>query len=203
LSRQGPDPQRTVTGALAAAVLAVLVIVGGALAGFALAGLSSSVADRPLVDPVLILTPSPAVLPQSDVSGEDLARLPRYPGSWRTEYQQETQGNSLVTDVGYVTDAELDDVRGFYRRVFREQGWDVAELDFSLTQWLFVVSSGAETAIVALKSHEQTVVIDVELEQPLPAPTTAPASMPIEQPIVPAPPPPLPPGDGDDDDYDD
>jgi hypothetical protein len=195
LSVHRAQRRRSRLGAVVATLLVALVIVGGAAAGFMLAGIPSAFAESP--PPSAAVAPTP-VLPAQDAAGDDLATLPRYPASVRTSYQQEVQGTTVVTAVAYVTDAELDDVRGFYRRIFRELGWEVAELDFSLTQWVFVISSGAETALVVLTNSGGTVTIELELEQPQETePSTAPAA-----PLPPAPPPP-PPGDGDDDDLDD
>jgi hypothetical protein len=172
-----------------------------AAAGFAAAGLIPARPESPSSDSAPAVTMPPAVLPAADAAGEDLLGLPRFPGSVRTAFHREVQGGALVTDVEYVADAELDDVRGFYRVTFRQYGWEVIELDFSLTQWVFLVSMGQDVALVAFEAQAATVTIEIELEQPQPVPTAVPQPSAPTAPVVPPPPPPPPPV-GDDDAYD-
>jgi hypothetical protein len=200
---QDPALQRpSRPGALAAAALVVLVIAGAAAVGFAVAGLIPASFQPASTGSSAAIAATPVPLPAADVTGEDLVALPRYPGSWRTAFHRETQGGTLVTNLAYVTDAELDDVRGYYRGVFRQHGWEVIELDFSLTQWVFLVSSGQDVALVTFESQEGNVVIEVELEQPQLITTTPPQPSVPAVPVRPAPPPPAPPAedDGSDDD---
>ena len=181
--------------AAVAALVAALAIAGGAAAGVLLA---DRLPDRG-PDPA---SPSPApseeMPPAADVRGRDLADLPRYPGSVRTDYLRERQGSTQVTAIVYTAaGADLDDVRAFYRRVFRERDWELIELDFSGGEWIFLVESKARVALVEIEDHRQQVIVEIELERPIPARTPPSAATPRPQPPAPAPPPP---GDDDDDD---
>jgi hypothetical protein len=97
----------------------------------------------------------------------------------------------VVTEVQYLAAAELDEVRSFYRRTFREYGWRVVELDFTRGEWVFLVSSGRRVAFVEIEPHGALIEVDVELEVPAPTPRPRPDR------------PPPPPGDDEDDDGDD
>jgi hypothetical protein len=178
------------------------VIAGAAAVGFAAAGLIPASVQPASSGPSSAVAATPVALPAADVAGEDLVALPRYPRSWRTAFHREMQGGTLVTNLAYVTDAELDDVRGYYRGVFRQHDWEVIELDFSLTQWVFLVSSGQDVALVTFESQEGNVVIEVELEQPQPITTAPPQPSVPAVPVRPPPPPPAPPADDDGSDDD-
>ena len=117
---------------------------------------------------------SPAALPAADVAGEDFVALPRYPGSWRTAFHREMQGGTLVTDLAYVTDADVADVHGFYRGVFRQHGWEVIELDFSLTPVGVPGVMRPGCGPRRLRESGGNRVIEIELEQPQPDQTSAP-----------------------------
>jgi hypothetical protein len=94
----------------------------------------------------------------------------------------------------YLVSAELDDVRSFYRRTFREHGWEVVELDFTRGEWVFLVSSGRRVALVEIEPRGPFIEIDLELEV---------SARPPRPPSSPEPPPPPPPPDDDDGDDDD
>jgi hypothetical protein len=180
------------------ALLAVLAIAGGAaLGGF--------VVDRiPLRTPeAAVATPAPtATLPSEDVAGDSIAGLPRYPGSVRTAYLQERQGETAVVAAEYVTGAELDDVRAFYRRAFREHDWELVELDFATGEWIFLIQRGARVALVEIEDHGHRTVIEVEAEEPVRSGDSKASATPRPTP-TPQPPPPAqsaPPDDDDDDD---
>ena len=167
-------------------VAAVVLVVAAAWLGLL-------VADR-LLDPSTAVeqpTPTPtAALPDVDVAGEDLPDLARYPGSVRTAYLHEPQGTTSVTVIAYVVTTELDDVRAFYRRVFREGDWELIELDFSGGEWIFLVERGDRAALVEIEGGAAFTTIEIELEEPTAAAAPRPRA-------TPAPRPPPPPGDDD------
>ncbi len=59
---------------------------------------------------------------EKDVPGKDLAGLPRYPGSTRVGYRQELIEGFARTRIEYVTNANPDEIRTFYRRSFASGG---------------------------------------------------------------------------------
>ena len=172
-------------------LFATIAIAGGAALGVL-------VVDRlPEATPEAdVVVPTASARLTSDVEGDEIAQLPRYPGSVRTASVREQQGSMVVTSAEYVASAKLDDVRAFYRRIFRERDWDLVELDFATGEWIFLVERGARAALVEIESDGLRTVIDIETEKPIRAQNA------VDPP--PPPPPPPPPDDGDDgDDGDD
>jgi hypothetical protein len=142
-------------------------------------------------------------VPVADVRGRDLANLPRYPDAVRTAFLRELQGSTEVTAIEYMAaGAELDDVRAFYRRIFRERGWELIELDFSGGEWIFLVERKGRAALVEIEERGRRIVVEIELERPIAGGSPPSAGTPEPQPPPPAAPPPTapPPGDDDDDD---
>jgi hypothetical protein len=183
-------PLRRALFGVAAAVLVVAAAWFGVLVAERLLDRSTAV-EQP--------TPTPIVaLPDVDVAGEDLRNLARYPGAVRTAYLHEAQGTTTVTVIDYAVAAELDDVRAHYRRVFREEGWELIELDFSGGEWIFLVERRNRAALVEIEDGPAFTTVEIELEEPIGEATPRPRSTPTPRP--PPPPAPAPPGDDDDDD---
>lgn len=110
-----------------------------------------------------------AALPAEDVSGKDIPDLPRYPGSVRDEYEREEQGLLVFTRVRHLSHAKVDVIRGFYRGVFRGEGWKVANVEFSEEEWTFLVVHGEREAEVRIGPHRRGVtMVVIELSEPLP-----------------------------------
>jgi hypothetical protein len=170
-------------------LLAAAIIVASATSGAWLAGLAAS-PDGVIVTPSA--TPVPR-LPGRDVPGREVADLPRFPDAVRTDYQRGRQGALVVTELRYLVSAELDDVRSFYRRTFREYGWEVVGVDVARGEWVFLVASGRRVALVEIELRGAFIEIDLEVEAPAQRPRPSPR---------PEPPPPPPPPDDDDDDDD-
>ena len=102
-----------------------------------------------------------------DVTGADIEGLPRYPGSVRVEYQNLIVGDFLETEVEYVVATELGPVHDFYREVFKEEGWIVADIGIYQGEWTFFVVSGEREANVELEARQSLVEIEIELSEPL------------------------------------
>lgn len=118
-------------------------------------------------------TVAPSAMPNTsieevpeEVSGSDLADLPRYPGSIRVDHEREVLNGLIHTRLEYEADAELDAVREFYRDVFRSEGWSVADFDFSGSEWTFFVISEEREAFVDLKPRADAVEIELEISEP-------------------------------------
>lgn len=112
----------------------------------------------------MISTPTP---PTQDVAGADISDLPRYPGAIRTEYRQEVINNLLNTEVEYLVSAELEAVHNFYRNVFDEEGWSVADLGIHMGEWTFFVVSEEREALVELEIEYGLVEIEIEITEPV------------------------------------
>jgi len=188
------EAQRASLRSALSGVVAAVLIVGAAWLGVL-------VADRLLDRSTAVEQPTPtptATFPQVDVDGKDFSTLRRYPGAVRTAYLREAQGTTRVTVVEYAVAAEVDDVRAFYRRVFREEAWELIELDFSGGEWIFLVERRNRAALVEIEDGAAFTTIEIELEEPIATATPRPRATPTPRP----PPPPPPPGDDDDDDDD-
>jgi hypothetical protein len=180
------------------AVLIAAALLGGIALGTALPSLTNAPEASPSSTESAL--PSATGLPAADVPGEDLARLPRYPGSVRTEFSVSLDERYRLTAVEYLADASLDAVRAFYQGVIAEHGWERADIGYSAGEWTYVLVDGGTEALIEIEITGGVVEIDLHISEPVPA---APAER-TPTPATPAPPPaqpaPPPPGDDDDDD---
>ncbi len=158
------------------AALALVLLMTGVTLGWTLAGQSGwtlagngglSEQTRPsrLEGPPPPPEPS---MPEKDVPGGNISGLPRYPGSVRIHYRREDLDNVVWTEVRYVTSADVDAVRGFYRDVFRTEGWSVGDVGFSGGTWNFFVIDGEREVYVELEPRDEIVEVDFVLTEPKP-----------------------------------
>jgi hypothetical protein len=102
----------------------------------------------------------------NDVPGDDIPGLPRFPGSTRVEYRQALVGDLLETEAEYVVAGDMDPVYGFYRQVFDDEGWTVADLGIYQGEWTFFVISGEREALVEIESRGTLIEVEIELSEP-------------------------------------
>jgi hypothetical protein len=108
-------------------------------------------------------------IPPRDAAGSEISGLPRYPGSVRVEYERGRRGGLEMVHARYLTRDGLDAVRGYYRGVFRAEGWMVANAEFYEDEWTFLVLHGEREADIEIEAHEGGVTgMDIELIEPLP-----------------------------------
>ena len=188
-------------GALVVAVFVLPSILAAFAVGWALSGMEvegRQKAPQPVASTVPAGETVPQVLPEEDVPGRDLAGLPRYPGSTRVEYRHEKIENLTRTRAEYVTSADPDEIRTFYRDAFRSEGWVVADLNFSPETWYFFVVMDAREALVEIHALGEPVLVEIELTGPV---RNIAGGTPAPSPARPAagPPPPAAGDDGGDD----
>jgi hypothetical protein len=106
------------------------------------------------------------IVPERDVTGEDIDGLPRYPGSVRVEYRYAIFGDLAETEVEYVVYATLEEVHDFYRQVFEEMDWIVADVGIYQGEWTFFIVSGKREAILELEVRQSLIEIEIELSEP-------------------------------------
>ena len=185
------------------ALLLVAVLVGGVALGSALTAFGQDVAPPTSSSPTPLPTATSARLPDADVEGEDLVRLPRFPASVRTEYEIGRDDRFRLTAVEYLADASIEEVRAFYQEVMDDHGWDRADVNYAAGEWTYVLVDGRVEALVELEEWNGLIEIDLQTSEPISRDTPDPSPAPTAAP--PARPAPPPPGDdgGDDDGGDD
>ena len=135
-----------------------------------------------------------AHIPPEDVPGREISDLPRYPGSVRVEYERAQQEGLKLVRVKYLTRDGLDAVRGFYRGVFRAEGWKVANVEFTEDRWTFLVLHGAREANIRIEPYGRGATsVALEFSEPLPEKVPTPEETPQRREARPAPPEPAPP----------
>ena len=190
-----------------------LLIAAVLVCGVVLGGVWSSLRGAdPTPGPVAAsstpsFTPSPSV-GVADVAGEDLERLPRYPGTVRSGYEMVREDRFRLIATEYHVKATVDEVRTFYQGVIAEHGWERADINFDHGEWSYVLVDGSIEALIEIEEFGGLVEIDLQISEPIESHTPTPAaptptSAPTSAPNVPPPPPPPPPGDDDDGDDDD
>lgn len=183
----------------AACLLVLFMLTACALAAEGLQSTPSPSAELVFVAPE---TPSAsetgsqeARLPVADVAGEDLDRLPRFPGSVRATYEVSRDAVLRSTASVFLADASVDEVRTFYQAVILEHAWERADIDVDGGEWTYVLISGSAEAMIHLRDVDGLVEIELRLSEPhaTPAPPP-PAPIPLPEPT------PEETDDGDDDD---
>lgn len=112
--------------------------------------------------------PQNTSLPSEDVDGSDIPGLSRYPGSVRIEYLRESQGEVIWTEVEYLTEADLSQVREFYRDAFRSEDWSVNDVGYAQNAWIFFIVDGEREVFVEIKPRGGIVEVDIEQTEPKP-----------------------------------
>ena len=107
-----------------------------------------------------------ASIPAEAARGEALPGLPRPPGSVRAGYSREEADGLALIRAAYLARDRPDAVRGFYRGVFREGGWQVANVEYSGDVWRFLVLRGEREAGVEVAPRDGGSRVEVELSGP-------------------------------------
>ena len=158
------------------ASLALTLIVAGCLAG---CGSNAQRVTEPDstdgTQQVASRSSEPAVrVPAEDVAGREIPGLPRYPGSVRVEYERGQRGGLEMVRARYLAHDGLDAVRGFYRGVFRSQGWEVANAEFYDDEWTFLAIHGEREVDVEIEAHAGGVTgMEIQLSEPAPEEITS------------------------------
>jgi hypothetical protein len=151
-------------------ILAISAVIM-TLAGFTVGRVSASEGQQPGCEHSFPAVPdvqasTASVVPKLDVPGEDIADLPRYPGSTRVEYRQTTEEYLVSTEVEYVMAAEVGAVHDFYREVFHAEEWTVADLGFYQGEWTFFVIIADREAVVEIEARGPLVEVEIEITEP-------------------------------------
>lgn len=117
--------------------------------------------------PVVAAPTADMSVPALDMPGKDVPGLPRFPGSTRVEYRQVSSGDLLETEVEYVMTGDLEPVHDFYRDVFDNEGWVVADLGIYQGEWTFFVINGEREALVEIEARGPLVEVEIEVTEPL------------------------------------
>ena len=128
--------------------------------------------------PALTAGANQAIVATIDVPGADVPGLPRYPGATRVEYRQVLDRDLVETEVEYVVADDLEVVHDYYRTIFEEQGWKVADLGVYQGEWTFFVIQDRREALMELESRGPLIEIEIEITEPLEDYVTVPADSP-------------------------
>ena len=107
-----------------------------------------------------------ASLPGRDARGKPVPDLPRHPGSVRVDYSEREADGLRLIRAAYLTGERPDEVRGFYRSVFRSGGWQVANVEYSRSGWHFVVLREGWEAGVGVLPRGGGSRVEIELSGP-------------------------------------
>lgn len=113
-------------------------------------------------------SPGQQALPQSDSPGKDMPNVERYPRSVRVKYERYDFGEMEVVEVGYLTDARMENVGAFYESLTRDSGWRTAGYDVSKGDELgmLITRGGAEDGRrVLIEIEPRGELVSVELEE--------------------------------------
>jgi hypothetical protein len=125
--------------------------------------------------------PDASDLPDVDVDGEEIAGLPRFPGSVRTDYSHGEEGGWERTEVEYLASATEEEVRRFYRALFERFGWVIADIEVEYAEWTYLVGRDVTEATIEIGARGGLVEIGIELTRPNPpVMTEAPSASPSE-----------------------
>jgi hypothetical protein len=105
-------------------------------------------------------------IPAEDALGAALPGLPRPPGSARTGYSREESDGLAMVRAAYLAREGPDAVRGFYRGVFREGGWQVANVEYAGDVWHILVLRGDLEAGVEVAPRDGGSKVEIELSGP-------------------------------------
>ncbi|HEX2843796.1 MAG TPA: hypothetical protein VHP64_00970 [Candidatus Limnocylindria bacterium] len=192
---------------VALALLIIVVLIGGVVLGSVVTAVAT---PSPTLSPTpsMSMAPDASGLPTADVSGDDLERLPRYPGSVRTEYEISVDDRFRLVATEYLADASMDEVRSFYQGAIEDYGWQRADINYSGDEWTYVLVDGSTEALIEIEVTGGYVEIDLQISTVIATPTPEPTPSPTTTPTAPPPAPPAPTptdddGGDDDDDNDD
>lgn len=155
---------------LTVAIVALMLSLAGFVAGWTLAGNADwllASRERPqAAAPEEAPRPQNPSIPSEDVTGSDIPGLSRYPGSVRIEYIREDQGNMIWTEIEFLTDADMSQVREFYRDSFRSEDWSVNDVGFAQNAWVFFIVKGDREVFVEIRPRGNIVEVDIEQTEP-------------------------------------
>lgn len=188
------------------ALLVIVVLGGGVVLGSLVTTMASHDRPTPSASPAPTSAPASAGLPGADVDGEELERLPRYPGSVRTEFEVTRGDRFILTASEYFADASVDDVRRYYEDVIDDHGWQRADIRYAGGEWTYLLVDGDTEALIEIEVTRGFVEIDLQVNTAMassPSKTPEPTATPAPRPPTPAPEPPGNDDGEDDDDGDD
>jgi hypothetical protein len=134
---------------------------------FALIGVLSVVRTK---GSVAAEPPAPILAARSDTSV--IPGLPEYPGARRSEFRAEIFGDELVTEIEYVVDSGVPEVRDHYRDAFVLGDWTVTDTAWLYGEWIYSVSRGKHHGAVEIEHRNGVTEVEVEMAEPAWEPPT-------------------------------
>jgi hypothetical protein len=144
-------------------LLAITIFLAGLISGRVSATQHQAEARQV---PQVVLSPLTET-PLDEVAGVDIARLPRFPDSIRTKYRRVVFDDVVFTELEYITDADVQTVRDYFRDIFRQHRWSVVDTSFSAGEWKFVVVNGKREAVIEIDLHTPQTEYELKLTEPM------------------------------------
>lgn len=93
--------------------------------------------------------------------------LPRMPGSIRTVHEIDRHEGLAVVEIVYHTLETIDEVREHYRRVLREERWQLGEIEVDDGTWELEASKGGREVELEIGRIGTRTFIEVTVTEPL------------------------------------
>ena len=148
-----------------------VLALGAVVWAFALIGVLSVARGMTPVDWLPSLPSSETSVP--DLTAAVIPGLDEYPGARCSEFRAEVFGNERVTEIEYVVESNLPEVRDHYRAALARGGWTVEREGWVYGEWVYTVSSGARHGAIEIEHRNGVTEIEVELAEPLESLDTA------------------------------
>lgn len=138
----------------------------------------ASPSPEPTTEPAARPTPTPTATPRPTPTsrptrtpgptavGRDPDDLPRFPGSRLVERDQGTSGDLTVLKLEYRTSAAIDRVRRHYRRMLRQHGWFVGDVEFEGDGWEIQANKGTREASIEIQREDGGTEVEIEMSWP-------------------------------------
>lgn len=162
LPRRLARRKRFLLAALKYAYKEALLVLGAVVWVFALIGIFSVVQA---MDPPATWVPS-FLDTHSRLEKAVIPDLPEYPGATRSEYRAEVFGDERVTEIEYIVDSSVPEVRDHYRDAFARGDWTVTDTTWLRGEWVYTVNRGDRRGVVEIENRDGVIEVEVEMAEP-------------------------------------
>jgi hypothetical protein len=159
--------KRFVSSVLAYSLEEGRALLGAIVWAFALLGILGMV--QAMIDPTRASIPFLGASGKrvSELELTQIPGLPEYPGAKRSEYRAEVFGDERVTEIEYIVDCSMPEIRDHYRDVFSRGQWTVSDTSWVRGEWVYTVSCGDRRGVVEIENRQDGLIeVEVEMAEP-------------------------------------